>query len=284
MNSSDFVFYRRFTVCISVFVLGIAVATQAQQEETNNVALPKEKVRQSESNDIATQVQAQETNDVTLLKEMVRQLKSKVKIQEDIIRRASARINTLENQLTEQTKRNNNIGTTPARPPEEDSIVNLDSKGSNQTDDSKDTLRVKRAIKKIDDMNDAIELVEHRINNLPPIWLPDRHSDYDFAFWITNILKLKLMHLSHADQDYPRRMKETLDTVHELIKLLYEVENNYRYILQYGQKQSDLGVDVKNAKKKLIEYEGKIDVAKSLLEFLRLDVRENRDRFNIMPG
>jgi hypothetical protein len=287
MRIADYGFCRVVIVCAVVFVLGINIAAKGQQQDTNDAAAPKEKVKQLEASSIATQDQQQDTNDVALLKEKVKRLEGKIKAQEDIIRRATARINELERQLTEQTKQNNEADFNLQTPPEENAGFNRDPrslKPARQTNETKDAARVERLSKKINDSNEAIELCEHRIKNLPPIWLPDRRSDYNFAYWITEILHLKLVHLSHSAPDYAIRMKETLDTVHELTKLLYSVDKNYNEILRYGEKYSDLGIDVIDIKKNLIDNQGKIDMANALLDFLRQDVKENRARFNIVPN
>lgn len=287
MQIADYGFCRVVIVCIVIFVLRINIAAQGQQQDTNDAAGPKEKVEQLEASSIAAQDQQQDTNDVALLKEKIKQLEGRIKAQEDIIRRATARINELERQLTEQTRQINDANFNLQTPPEENAGFNRDPrslKPARQTDETKDAVRVERLTKKINDANDAIELDEYRIKNLPPIWLPDRRSNIDFYSQIMEILHLKPMRLSHRDPDYALRMKESLDTVLEYNKLLSDQISNYKEILQYGEKYQDLGVDIKDIKKKLIECDGKKDVADSLLKFLRLDVRENRDRFNIMPN
>jgi hypothetical protein len=147
MNVQTYDFYRQLIGCIVIFILGIATATQGQQ---------------------------QDTNDATPLIADVNQLKDKVKTQEDIILRANSRISELERQLAEQTKQNNRLqllcekaGIKITAEPDGNSSPNIPESKKMELKSRAEQIETVRI--KIQKMYDAIELDKTRIItiNLP---------------------------------------------------------------------------------------------------------------------
>jgi hypothetical protein len=173
------------------------------------------------------------------------------------------------------------------------------------TDETKDALRVQRLSKQIQEMKDDIELADKRIEVLPPI--PLRYLGAHIAGTTTTttqtrtnentsgtsetITRIYELHIyvpeKHCDyrlhQDEVPEIVEVLKTAKEAYRLLSEEEANYRRILQLGEKNADLGIDVMEAKKDLIECQGRKKVADLIKACIRSIIQDNRDLFNIVP-
>ena len=186
-------------------------------------------------------------------------------------------------------------------------------------DETKDALRVQRLSKQIQEAKDAIELADKRIEVLPPIPLrylgahiagtaittqtrtnettstsqtttpgASQTTTIGESETFTRICELHLfVPEKHCDyrlhQDEVPEIIEALKTAKEAYQLLSEEEANYKKILQLGEKYSDLGVNVMDAKKDLIECQGRKRIADLIKTCLRSIIQDNRDLFNIVP-
>ena len=130
-------------------------------------------------------------------------------------------------------------------------------------DENKDTLRVERLSKKIQEMNDTIELTGQRINALPAITY------------------FKLPHRLRRSE--VSEIINSLEVTNKKKQLLLEQRINYNKILSLVEKYSDLGFSVMDVKKKIIECQGQIDRTDLVLDDLRAVAQANHDKFNITP-
>jgi hypothetical protein len=187
------------------------------------------------------------------------------------------------------------------------------------TDETKDALRVQRLSKQIQEMKDDIELADKRIEMLPPIPLrylgahisgttittqtrtnentstsqtttpgAPQTTTIGTSETFTRICELNIfVPEKHCDyrlhQDEVPEILEVLKTAKEAYRLLSEEEANYRRILQLGEKNSDLGINVMDAKKDLIECQGRKKIADLIKACIRSIIQDNRDLFNIVP-
>ncbi|MCJ7778699.1 MAG: hypothetical protein MUP16_10335 [Sedimentisphaerales bacterium] len=195
-----------------------------------------------------------------------------------------ARTLALEKRLDALEQRVNRLElrrTAPTLPAEETPKVEGEQKKNRQTDptspadETKDALRVQRLSKQIQGAKDAIEIADKHIENLPPIPILFRIDCDPRKTWGEMHYRLR--------QDEVSEIVKALETAKEKSKLLGEEENNYKKIVQLGEKYSDLGIDVMEAKKDLIECQGKKEQAEQDKECLRAVIRANRDLFNILP-
>ena len=125
-------------------------------------------------------------------------------------------------------------------------------------DENKDELRVERLSKKNQEMNDVIELDKKRIKNLPSICCSENCPP----------------HGPHRSQE----LTENLDTATKKWTLLAEQERNYKQIVHLAEKNHDLGIDVMDMKKKLIECQGREEELKSVEDCLREKMQRDIDR------
>jgi len=149
------------------------------------------------------------------------------------------RIQTLEKRLDALEWRLNRLESPPSTEP------------AVSTDKTKDELRTGKLRKKIDEIEDAIELAKKRIESLPFYCCP-----------------------SHCPPRYLcGGVRQDLETAKKEWQLLSDQEKNYKLLLQLAEKYSDLGIDVMDVKKKLIECQGRmkeVDLEKKCLrEFTR---------------
>jgi chromosome segregation ATPase len=250
-------FSRRFFIGCLVFMTLGTVPAKGQQEDVNN-------------------------GDLLIAK--IAQLESKIRIQDDILRRARERIGELERQLAQQKEQNDRfrllydkagIKTTAIADanfdPNKPGPLIMDTNLS--ADDHRDSLRVERLQKKIKEMNQAIELDEKRIEHLPPIprrFLELRHSEGRRTYY-------GYYRLRQGEFD---EIRKALDTVNEHLKLLADEENNYNQILHYAVRNANLGIDDMEIRKKLIECQGRKEEAGSVRERLQDVINANRGIIN----
>ncbi len=139
---------------------------------------------------------------------------------------------------------NNNSTTTPNLP----------------ADENKNALRVERLSKKIQEMNDTIELDNKRIKTLPLICCP---------------------FTKYCPPPGLRRDEEldkALQTATKKWTLLAEQERNYKNIINLAEKNHDLGVNVMDMKKKLIECQGREEEVKSVEDCLREKIQHIKEK------
>jgi cell division septum initiation protein DivIVA len=171
--------------------------------------------------------------------------------------------------------------TPPTLPANETPKVEGEQKRSRQTDPTspadvnRDALRVERLRKQIQDATNAIELADTRIENLPPIPILFRIDCDPRMGWG------KIHYRLHPDE--VSEITKALEIAKEKYQLLSDQESNLKKILQLGEKYSDLGVDIMDTKKTLIECQGRKEKAEQDKECLRAVILANPDRFNIMP-
>ncbi|MGD0078648.1 MAG: hypothetical protein ABSB91_08515 [Sedimentisphaerales bacterium] len=227
--------------------------------------------------------QQEDANDGDLLIAKISQLESKIRVQDDILRRARERITELERQLDEQKGQNSHlrllcdkagIKTTIEADPNRSDLSPADTNLS--ADEVRDSLRVERLQKKIKEMNQAIELDEKRIEKLPSI--PQRFLELKHREGRRTYYGYYRLHQGGSDE-----IRKALDTVNEHLNLLTNEENNYNQILHYAAKYTDIGIDSMAIKEKLIECRGRKDEAESVLERLRDVINANRGIFSIAP-
>jgi uncharacterized coiled-coil protein SlyX len=246
-------FRCRVFICCLVFVTWVAVPAKGQQGDVNN-------------------------GDFLLAK--IAQLESKIRIQEDILRRARERITELERQLDQQKEQNNRLcqicdkaGINTAAvadasfdPNQPDSVI---TDPNLSADEVRDSLRVERLQKKINQMLQTIELDEKRIEQLPAIsqrFLELNHREGRRTYY-------GYYRLRRGEFDEIRR---ALDTVNTHLNLLTNEEKNYNSILRYAVRNDDLGIDVMEMKKKLIECRGRKYEVESIQERLQDVINANR--------
>jgi len=104
------------------------------------------------------------------------------------------------------------------------------------TKKTKDETRVERLRDKIQEMEDAIELAEKRIESLSPYWPCRKPVGF---------------------KPHPA-VVECLEMAKKEWQFLADQEKNYKQILQLAEKYSDLEVNVMDIKKKLIECQERI--------------------------
>jgi uncharacterized coiled-coil protein SlyX len=228
--------------------------------------------------------QQEDVNNGDFLIAKIAQLESTIRIQDDILRRARERITELERQLDQQKEQNNRlrllcdkagIKTTAIADanfnPNQPGFVDTDPNLS--ADEVRDSLRVERLLKKIQDMNQAIELDEKRIERLPAI--PQRFLELKHYEGRRTYYGYYRLRQGEFDE-----IRKALDTVNEHLKLLADEENNYNQILHYVVRNVDLGIDDMEIKKKLIECRGRKDEVQSIQGRLQNVINANRGIIN----
>jgi chromosome segregation ATPase len=141
-------------------------------------------------------------------------------------RQFEARLKALEEKIVDLENRIAELETRrPPSPPR-----NLNPSPSTKDDPNKDALRIERSKKAIKEANDLITLNETRLNNLP-------------------------RHLSS--------LEDHLNLVMDELELLGEIDKSYKTIMQYAEKNPELGIDRMKITKKLIELKGKIKTAEN---------------------
>lgn len=228
--------------------------------------------------------QQEDANDGDLLIAKIAQLESKIRVQDDILRRARERITELERQLDEQKVQNDRfrllcdkagIKTTAIADvnfdPNQPGPLIMDPNLS--ADEVRDSLRMERLLKKINEMNEAIELDEKRIERLPAI--PQRFLELKHYEGRRTYYGYYRLHQGESDE-----IRKALDTANELLNLLTDEENKYIQILHYAARNADLGIDDMDIKKKLIECRGRKEEAESIRERLQDVINANRGIIN----
>jgi TPR repeat protein len=113
------------------------------------------------------------------------------------------------------------------------------------TDANKDASRVERLSKNIQEMKNTIELNKKRIGTLPSVFCTEHN-------W------------PRADE-----LDKALQTATKKYQLLADQEKNYKNIINLAERYHDLGVNVMDMKKKLIEYQGQKEEVESVEQCLR---------------
>jgi hypothetical protein len=187
---------------------------------------------------------------------------------------------------------------------------------------NKDATRIERLSKQIWDTNNDIELNERRIESLPPIPLrylcahaygtsgkattirtrtvedtstsqrttpgSSETTTHRESATITQIYEEHIyIQGKHCDyrlhRDEVPDIQEALKTSKKAWQLLADQEDNYRKIIRFAERNSDLGINVMDMKKELIECQGRKKIAELVKECLRAVILNNRDMFNITP-
>jgi len=127
-------------------------------------------------------------------------------------------------------------------------------------DENKDALRVERMSKKIQEMEDAIELDETHINVLPSICCPLTKNCPPPGL--------------RRDEE----LQKALEIATKKWQFLADQERNYMKMIQYAEKYTDLGIDVMDMKKNLIECQGRKKIVELVKECLREKIEQSKHR------
>lgn len=141
---------------------------------------------------------------------------------------------------------------------QKDTKENSDKDFNSSKDEAKDALRAERLRNKIQKMQDAIELAETRIDNLPPItyaYVPPVPSESYRG------------HRLHRDE-VPIVQKD-INTARTKYKLLSEQELNYENMLHLAEKNSDLGIDVMDLKEKITKWQRRMEEVQRTIDYLK---------------
>jgi hypothetical protein len=162
-----------------------------------------------------------------------------------------ARIKRLENKIIELENRIAELESQrPASPTPSPGIT-----PSTRNEPDKDSLRVKRCSKAVQESYTLIELYETQLKNLPPCYLlplPDvkelrhfpRYYYYHYYYSVTHY------HFRSFDNE--------LNWVLDNIELLSDIEREYKVIKNYAKKNPELNVNYNNISKILIELRSEL--------------------------
>jgi len=125
------------------------------------------------------------------------------------------------------------------------------------TDPNKDALRIERLNKLIQEARDAIELIKTQIENLP---FENENLPFENLTGEYRLRAIEREWRSISDQE----LKDRLEATQNKFRLLADEELKYLKIVQWAERNPDLGVDVMDVKKDLIECQG--DKKKTNLE------------------
>jgi hypothetical protein len=141
---------------------------------------------------------------------------------------------------------------------------------TSSTDPDKNTLRIDRCTKIIQEARDAIELIKTQIENLP---FENENLPFENLTGEHRLRAIEKEWRSISDQELQDRLK----AAQRKFRLLADEELSHLKIVQLAEKYPDLGVDVMEAKKDLIECQG--DKKKTDLEMWYLRrIIENRKK------